>query len=216
MPASQHGGARGPNPGPSKQSRGAGRVARGVGLKPTLDFASRGRECRKSQMSKMSKISNVENLRFLESCWFLFRLLLKVRSMVGGHLPLVRTRWAERAGVLALICVATCIPAHALHIQRKGMTSGRTLRGGAPSSSPNRGVGPARQESSDFDSSQLQSSSTFAAFERLGSSATMSQLELGAFGVRRVPKTMELLRFMVQPTLLPHCDSMPSSTATCL
>ena len=164
----------------------------------------------------MSKISNVENLRFLKSCWFLFRLLLKVRSMVGGHLPLVRTRWAERAGVLASICVATCIPAHALHIQRKGMTSGRTLRGGAPSSSPNRGVGPARQESSDFDSSQLQSSSTFAAFERLGSSATMSQLELGAFGVRRVPKTMELLRFMVQPTLLPHCDSMPSSTATCL
>ena len=114
-----------------------------------------------------------------------------------------------RAFVLLACALAVSGPfAQALHVQHHQIgkappAPGLALRGGsAPGDSntpgsPRAGT-PVRQDSSEMsgqDQSQLSGS---LSLERLGNSASISQLELGAFGMRRVPKTMELLQFMVR------------------
>ena len=114
-----------------------------------------------------------------------------------------------RAFVLLACALAVFGPfAQALHVQNHRIgkappAPGLALRGGSAPGDFNtpgspRADTPVRQDSSEMsgqDQSQLSGS---LSLERLGNSASISQLELGAFGMRRVPKTMELLQFMVR------------------
>eukprot|EP00290_Baffinella_frigidus_P034088 CAMPEP_0180332300 /NCGR_PEP_ID=MMETSP0988-20121125/42446_1 /TAXON_ID=697907 /ORGANISM="non described non described, Strain CCMP2293" /LENGTH=602 /DNA_ID=CAMNT_0022319911 /DNA_START=154 /DNA_END=1961 /DNA_ORIENTATION=- len=110
--------------------------------------------------------------------------------------------------LLACALAASAGPfAQALHVHHhqtgKAPTApGLALRGGsAPGEfgapgTPRAGT-PARQDSSDISGRDVSGLTGSMSLERLGNSASISQLELGAFGMRRVPKTMELLQFMV-------------------
>jgi len=130
------------------------------------------------------------------------------------------------AGALVACVLLAWVPAvQGLHLPGQNApcprAAGLSLRGGCASSgAPSIPQGslpgaPTRQDSSDImsDMPSDRDLSSSVSLERLGSSASISQLEMGTFGMRRVPKTMELLQFMVRPVLNSISAQAPSARA---